>query len=78
MYSDEELRKMCEAAQARHDVVAVAALLAVAVAHENGKDNDLLDMLMGFNHIYLHGEKEQGGSHGHDLTAIDPDAIIQL
>lgn len=82
MYTDDELHKMCDAAMKRGDQILAAAIVSVAVAHENGLDDALLAHLLMWNNFYTaHREqsKQEGGmENGHDLTAISPDRVIQL
>lgn len=64
MYTDDELRKMCEEAQKRGDPALGAAIVAVAIAHEQGKNDDLLaHLLMWCNFHMAHGEPHEGGSN---------------
>lgn len=81
MYTDEELHKMCDEATKREDVILAGAILAVAVAHEQGKDQDLLAHLLMWTNFHMsHGKPSGEGGYGgqQSLTAIDPDRVINL
>ncbi len=76
MYTDEELHKMVEDAMKRGDNIVGAALTAAATAHEQGKDANFLEYVLMWLGFHLQHEE---GDHGQrDLTAIDPNAVINL
>lgn len=81
MYTDKELHKMADEAMSRGDNVMDAAIVAVALAHELGKDVELFTHLMMWNNFWMeHTQKIEGENdkHNYDPARIDPDTVIQL
>ncbi len=81
MYTDEELHKMYDEAMRRGDKLLAQAIMTVAVGRDDEAQAELSHLLTMFAGYLVakNGATKDGREHGQsDLTALDPDAIINL
>lgn len=88
LYTDDELRKMHDDAESRGDMPLALAIMAVALARDTGSEGELyslLTMFAGYLFIkqgaVIKGPEKKGENHevrDIDLTALDPDMVVQF